>query len=1728
MLTGLGMINSINKRALLALVFLLPIANSFAAFNTVPDSFIGFNGSTLYEYSAAGTALQSITNTNNSGGFYGPVTIGTDGKVYILRVDTSGSNTTYPVFLDVYDATQGWSTIDSTGLATQIDYDYAMVYASNGLIFIGKQSLVRVDLSTATPTVTEVPTSFQFRDLTLGRNGVLYGLYDTASSDYAVVEVDPVSLRETAGILLSGIGYPKALAVNQTGEYFVVNTLHELFKFSADGVQIGISLNYGANVSGSVYDLAITSAGAVVVSHQSSVLYISDENLSPGNVSGVTGNFDQLYVSPNDAVTWVGGNHPAFAGGQQNYITFAAGQLAEYDNQGGLVNSYIVNNIPNSGAIALAPDGLLYAMNIDTSGGASPYPYDIEVFDAKTGTWTPMGLTGFSVSDPSGGYGLAVMDNYLLVMKHQTGTTNPLNQIIAIDRSNGAQTVVGNTISQFVDFYVSSDKKIYALIDTNSQLLVQVFDAAFNSVSISSLSNWYTVEAIVANGQGEVYVISQNQSTIYWYPNSFTSNATNVAPTNFFNFNSIISSNPKDMTLTVAGDLISSFTGGEIMRISQTLTNPQQLTSASNNNDVFLSTTLPPQAGSDIDNDGMPDDWELAHGLSVCADISCNDAALDKDNDGLINIDEYTNGTDPSNPDSDGDFVMDGLEVGAGLNPNVAGDTLTDSDSDGFTDVQEYIAGTNAQDIASFPTTITLGYKESFEAGVINNFWSSSSWVIDHSFSSDGLTSVKAGPNSSTQTSNLRLETQFAQAGDIYFDYQSTGSKLDVLVDSVLQFSVEQNEFSAHAVSVPAGAHVVEFNYVGNEISPTEAWIDNVRYVASAGFMQNNGSFVVQDGSTLYEISAEGVILKRVPIDTPSLPGDLAVTIDRRVALTEITDGLYQVGLKFFDPRTAVWSPSRDLAGVLAWDSQIRQRGVGILDNNIFVSVGDNYNSVLPHGASTSLGIYDTIADTVTPFSFSNFGYRDAIVGLDGKLYMLRSNYLVDVFSSTLGNLSYLETLDFACNTTNTCSGTVESIAVSWNGDVYLSLSATSNVLAKFTRADSSIVYYTPPVNIPSASYYEDIDINRAGTIFMSSSEGKILITDSSLSKAKIIKMNRYSARIFSAANESPFVDADNDGMSDGWEAFYGVNDPAADPDGDTLSNLKEYQIYTNPIVADTDQDNLNDGLELAQTPPTDPLNPDSDSDGLLDGDEVSPPAGTPATLPMNPDTDGDGLMDGAELNNPDANLRSDPTKTDTDGDQLDDKFEVDNGISPNKTDSDGDQLPDYYEVNYQNTSLYPNLCIDTVLKGQALNPIQDDTTAGTGTAPDYDVDGLSNLEEYQNNTCPNDNDSDNDGESDGSEVKTYATDPNNPDTDGDTYLDGLEISFATDPKDAASPAATDDPDMDGLTMAQEAITNTDPFNAADPGMTADSDGDGYTNVEEAQAGTDPLDAASTPGMLDNDGDGLTNNQEDQLGTDKNDINDPGLFADSDADGYTNKEESIAGTDPLDSNSFPSTSPTDTDQDGYADALEWKFGTAPDDAKSPAAGDDPDNDGLTMAQETILGTEPFNSASPGLNADSDGDGYTNVNETAVGTDPLDPNSHPASSDDDGDGLTNAEEVQLGTNPNDANDPGKYADSDNDGYTNIEESQAATDPLSDTSHPATPPTDSDSDGFSDAEEFKQGTDPLDSTSYPGSGNGPGTGTQPPSKPEGGSGSGAFNPLLFLPFALLTVYRRRRVR
>jgi Ca2+-binding RTX toxin-like protein len=104
------------------------------------------------------------------------------------------------------------------------------------------------------------------------------------------------------------------------------------------------------------------------------------------------------------------------------------------------------------------------------------------------------------------------------------------------------------------------------------------------------------------------------------------------------------------------------------------------------------------------DADGMPDTWEIKHNLNPLIDDSNDDA----DNDGLTNLAEYQNKTNPNEKDTDADGMPDGWEVKYNLDPLVD-DANLDSDGDTVTNLTEFIAGKNPNIKDSTNTAVLLG-----------------------------------------------------------------------------------------------------------------------------------------------------------------------------------------------------------------------------------------------------------------------------------------------------------------------------------------------------------------------------------------------------------------------------------------------------------------------------------------------------------------------------------------------------------------------------------------------------------------------------------------------------------------------------------------------------------------------------------------------------------------------------------------------------------------------------------------------------------------------------------------------------------------------------------------------------------------------------------------------------------------------------------------------------------
>ena len=525
--------------------------------------------------------------------------------------------------------------------------------------------------------------------------------------------------------------------------------------------------------------------------------------------------------------------------------------------------------------------------------------------------------------------------------------------------------------------------------------------------------------------------------------------------------------------------------------------------------------------------------------------------------------------------------------------------------------------------------------------------------------------------------------------------------------------------------------------------------------------------------------------------------------------------------------------------------------------------------------------------------------------------------------------------------------------------------------------------------------------------------------------------------------------DTDGDKMSDGWELFYALN-PLSSADGwidsdadgwdsnfdgeleydERYLNYMEYLNDTHPFMKDTDGDTMPDGWEVYFD--LEPLRPsdnyeDKEGDGLVNQDEYN-----------------NSLVDTGWVDN-DGIFTTRPDKNDTDGDTLSDNDELFNYLTdPTSNDTDGDGMPDGWEVKY---GLNPISALDA---DQDLDNDGWDFDRNFLLTSDEQ---FTNLEEYWNDTDPTNNDTDGDGMPDGwegyynlqpkdpsdanqdfdedgydanrdgfvSSIESYTnieeflnnTEPNNNDTDGDGMHDGWEVYYNLNPLDIYD--STVDNDEDG-------------FDANYNGTLEEEEE--HNNILEFQADTHPY-------IVDTDADGMWDGWEWLYGL--NPLNPLDANADTDNDGVINRLEynNTAAGPYMEVDNITSSHPNnnDTDGDGLLDGQElFEYLTDP-------TSNDTDGDGMPDGWEVKYGLNPLDSEDALLDIDNDSfdsdwngnitdsERYSNLYEYWNGT-------NPTNGDTDGDGMPDGWEVHWGFQPLNSSDSSD--DPDNDSLINLYE------------------------------------------------------------------------------------------
>jgi|GEM_PF-847156 len=408
--------------------------------------------------------------------------------------------------------------------------------------------------------------------------------------------------------------------------------------------------------------------------------------------------------------------------------------------------------------------------------------------------------------------------------------------------------------------------------------------------------------------------------------------------------------------------------------------------------------------------------------------------------------------------------------------------------------------------------------------------------------------------------------------------------------------------------------------------------------------------------------------------------------------------------------------------------------------------------------------------------------------------------------------------------------------------------------------------------------------------------------------------------------------DSDNDRIFDGTEMGKDCSNPATNALAKSCIPDADPTTKTNPLDKDTDKGTKPDGAEDANhngkidSGETDPNNAaddktivDTDGDGLSDGEETQI-----GSNPKDADSDDDGLLDGQEAN---------PT-ADTDGDGL---------INILDPDSDNDAIFDGTEAGKDcanaDTNAAAKRCVpDADMGATKTSPLKKDTDNGgkSDGAEDANLNGRIDAGETDPNNPADDKDivdTDNDGLSDKEEME-LGSNPNDADTDDDGLVDGLEANPADD-TDGDGKKNVLDPDSDGDGLFDGTEAGKDCKNPA-------------TDITKAVCVADADPATTTSGVKrDTDNGGVSDGLEDKNrdgkidpmeGDPNNPADDKALIVDTDNDGLSDEQEMVFGSNPMDA---------DTDDDGVLDGAEQNKGEDPDkDGKTNILDPDSDNDGL--------------------------------------------------------------------------------------------------------------------------------------------------------------------------------------
>lgn len=602
----------------------------------------------------------------------------------------------------------------------------------------------------------------------------------------------------------------------------------------------------------------------------------------------------------------------------------------------------------------------------------------------------------------------------------------------------------------------------------------------------------------------------------------------------------------------------------------------------------------------DTDADGMPDEWETTNGT----DPSSDDGALDLDEDGLSNLDEYVLSTHPGDPDTDADGVLDGDEVAAGSDPLDPSDNQPSARIQAVSGAQ--VGGQVVLDgsASSDPTDDPLTYG-----------WSMLSVPTGSSVTSGSIDDPSAPVTSFVPD----VEGEYQVKLEVSDGIASASATLAIRVGSVANgYDVPGNYPTIQAainaapeetvITVAAGTYNESLDFLGKSIQvvstdgPLVTTLKAASGQPAVKFLNGEGPTSLLEGFTLtggtgYRVSTQtfggGVYIENssptlrsliVVSNSATFGGGISIYGGAAVPVVELSR---------IEKNTAatdgggIWMG--ESAGILATNNWI-------MDNKVTLTTGRGGGVYLEN--ATGVFTNNVVA-----------GNASGATGVGG-------GFMVDI-----GAAPELVNNTLAYNSSGTANGG-GALHLDNAGGRYVNnlLVFSAQGYGYYPRFVVDVVFeYNDVFGNTGGQYYTGVNggqdlTGRDGNLSVdplfrqvskdgvSSNDAFLLVEGSpvvDVGEPSLLDPDRSRSDMGAyggpAANPTAlFPDGDGDGMPDWWESAEGtqvsVADAGEDLDSDGLTNLEEYQQGTKPNASDSDADGVGDSEELnAGSNPADP-----------------------------------------------------------------------------------------------------------------------------------------------------------------------------------------------------------------------------------------------------------------------------------------------------------------------------------------------------------------------------------------------------------------------------------------------------------------------------------------------------------------------------------------------------------